>query len=437
MLTDRTTLSDLSILDAESMGPVLEKLNLAATSIGKMRFQKNLCTPLSSVQAIIDRQQTIACIGDVLDSWPTCITNGTLMVIEKFLESPVDPIPEKDSGWNAFFYKLLHGPDYSLALYSAEHCMDLLKGLDEINEILRKEEKPESLKKCLDEINGILNQPDIRPFVHDQSKISKSKKLALAARLRHQWKHELTSLMSLFATLDSWYGMAMAMKTFRLSFPEFTDSENPLFEAEGLFHILLPRPVAADVSLNPKKNFLFLTGANMSGKSTFIKSIGTAAFLAHTGMGVPAKKLRLSRFDGLISNINVTDDIARGESYFFNEVKRIQSAVSRVSEGGHWLVLIDELFKGTNMQDAMKCSLAIIEGLAHSKKSIFVLSSHLYEIAGELQKHDNMLFCYFETEISEKKFVFHYALKPGISSDRIGYRILEQEGVVQMLKKIG
>jgi DNA mismatch repair protein MutS len=174
----------------------------------------------------------------------------------------------------------------------------------------------------------------------------------------------------------------------------------------------------------------------MAGKSTFIKSVGAAVYLAHIGMGVPAKRMRLSFFDGILSNINVTDNIARGESYFFNEVQRIKNTIQKINNGKKWLVLIDELFKGTNVQDAMKCSAAVIKGLIRIKGSLFILSTHLYEIGEELKPFENILFRYFETEAADDQLSFSYQLKEGISNDRLGYLILKREKVVEMLDKL-
>ena len=87
------------------------------------------------------------------------------------------------------------------------------------------------------------------------------------------------------------------------------------------------------MALTPQQNFLFLTGANMAGKSTFIKAVGVAAYMAHLGMAVPAKEMRLSFFDGLLSNIQVEDNIVKGESYFFNEVQRIHKTLEKISDG--------------------------------------------------------------------------------------------------------
>ena len=174
----------------------------------------------------------------------------------------------------------------------------------------------------------------------------------------------------------------------------------------------------------------------MAGKSTMIKAVGAAVFLAHMGMGVPARKMQLSVFDGLLSNINVADNIAKGESYFFNEVQRIKNTINKINDGKKWLVLIDELFKGTNVQDAMKCSLTVIKGLIKIKNSLFILSTHLYEIGDELKTYPNISFKYFETNVLDDQLEFSYQLKEGISNDRIGYVILRREKVVEMLERL-
>jgi len=230
--------------------------------------------------------------------------------------------------------------------------------------------------------------------------------------------------------------MAMAMKRLNLQFPNFSEQDEPLIEAKGLYHILLADPVAYDVELTPHSNFLFLTGANMAGKSTFIKAVGAAVFLAHIGMGVPAASMQLTAFDGVLSNINVEDNIVKGESYFFNEVQRVKNTILKINDHRKWLILIDELFKGTNVQDAMKCSSTVIKGLLKIRNSLFILSTHLYEIAEELKPYPNISFKYFETTIRGEQLEFSYQLKDGISNDRIGYVILKREKVVDMLEKL-
>jgi DNA mismatch repair ATPase MutS len=221
-----------------------------------------------------------------------------------------------------------------------------------------------------------------------------------------------------------------------LRFPVFKDINEPFVQASGLRHILLKHPVSYQISFSQHSNFLFLTGANMAGKSTFIKAMGIALYLAHIGMAVPAHSMELSLFDGIISNIQVSDNIIKGESYFFNEVQRVRNTLLRISDGQKWLVLIDELFKGTNVQDAMRCSSTVIKGLLKINRSLFILSTHLYEIGDELKGFPNITFKYFETTVANDDLYFSYQLKDGISNDRLGYLILKREGVVEMIEKL-
>ena len=175
----------------------------------------------------------------------------------------------------------------------------------------------------------------------------------------------------------------------------------------------------------------------MSGKSTFIKAVGIAAYLAHIGMGVPAKNMKIALLNGMLSNIQVSDNLIKGESYFFNEVQRIKDTITKINDGRKWLVLIDELFKGTNVDDAMKCSRIVIDGLSRIPRSMIILSTHLYEISTQLTHISSIQFRYFETSMTDDRFSFSYQLKEGVSSDRLGYLILKKEGVVKLLEEIG
>ncbi len=110
--------------------------------------------------------------------------------------------------------------------------------------------------------------------------------------------------------------------------------------------------------------------------------------------------------------------------------------IEKINDGKKWLILIDELFKGTNVQDAMKCSSTVIDGLRKMHNSLFILSTHLYEIGEALKVHPNIQFKYFETSVVNDQLQFSYQLKDGISNDRLGYLILKREGVVQLLERL-
>lgn len=437
MLTDQTTLQDLSIY-GKGENEVFEKLSLTVTVRGKQQLQHDFNTPIDSAEKIKEVQQAIIYIGKHLSNWDIYISNGTLMVIERFLETAVNPLPSKPNSYTAFSYKLFSGSDFSLTKYSIRHCFDFLKGMYLLTEKLNKDDCPLVLKEHLINAESLLNRQEFEIIGKhkEAASLTKSQMLQLAWFLKHQFKRPLIQLIDIYARLDAWYGMAKAVKEYDLCFPEITESEFPFIEVKGLYHLLLTNPVAYDISLNEKQNFLFLTGANMAGKSTFIKATGIALFLAHAGMGVPAKNMQISLMHGLLSNINVIDNISKGESYFYNEVKRIKATVAKISTDKKWFILIDELFKGTNVQDAMKCSSTVVEGLVKVRQSLFILSTHLYEIADDLKKFPNIQFKYFETSVKDDQLHFTYQLNDGVSNDRLGYLILKRENVVKMLNDL-
>ena len=438
MEIDKTTLADLVIFDREDEFSIFNKINFTVTSRGKEQLKKNISSPLPNIEAIKEVQQTLLYILSKKEKWPLVISNGTIMVVERFYESNIDPIPTKPNTVSAFSYKILHSHDFSLVKYSVRHAFDFIKGMKQVVAFFLQDDTPSLLKNQLENAKKILEKEALNIIAENKTaaNLLPAQMLELAYFIRYKFKNNMLDLLSIFGKLDAWYGMSMAVEKYQLTMPSFIKDELPQLEAENLYHLMLHDPVSYNVQLNKSKNFLFLTGANMAGKSTFIKACGTAVYIAHTGMGVPAQHMKLSFFDGILSNINVIDNIARGESYFFNEVQRIKATVQKVSDGKKWLILIDELFKGTNVQDAMKCSSTVIEGLLKIKNSIFILSTHLYEIGDDLKKHPNIAFNYFETAVEDDQLSFSYQLKEGISNDRLGYLILKKEGVVKMLEDI-
>ena len=175
----------------------------------------------------------------------------------------------------------------------------------------------------------------------------------------------------------------------------------------------------------------------MSGKSTLIRSLGVCAYLAHIGMAVPAKEVSISYLDTIISNMQIEDNIYKGESYFFAEVQRIKNTAQQIVQTPYNLVLMDELFKGTNVHDAYECTQAVIQALVKSKTNIMALSTHLYELGQQFEQQSNIQFKYCETTLGvDQSFQFTYQLKEGVSNDRIGYIVLQKEGVLDLLGKI-
>ncbi|HEU5365863.1 MAG TPA: DNA mismatch repair protein MutS [Hanamia sp.] len=438
METDKTTLHDLSIFNHEEEFSVFDKLNFTRTTGGREKLRQIFNRSLNDIDSINNVQKTLQLILANKDRWPLLVSNGTVMMIYKFYESSIDEPPARPTPFTAYFYKLLHAPDFSLIKYSIGHAFDFIKGMQQIVGVFLNDETPLNLKKVLQKAQVLIEKHQFHSIskFDKASDLSSHEMLSFAYYIRYHYKQNFLELVDIYSQLDAWYGMAVAVNELKLSFPVFISSNEPVLKAKNLYHILLHEPVAYDVELNQNHNFIFLTGANMAGKSTFIKAVGSAVFLAHIGMGVPAESLHLSLFDGLLSNINVVDNIVKGESYFYNEVQRIKNTILKVNDGRKWLILIDELFKGTNVEDAMKCSTVVIEGLIKIKRSLFILSTHLYQIGENLKGYPNIDFKYFETEVTDGNLIFNYQLKDGVSNDRLGYLILKKEKVIELLEEL-
>lgn len=437
MQVDKVTQNDLAIFHSDEEQSVFHHLNHTLTNGGRQYLRYLLDNPLNSIDKIIDTQKTIQHLKKIIDQWPISPTNGTIMVLEKFYESPIDSYPKIPETFNSFWYRFFHQSDYSLTLFTIQHAIDFFQGMKKIVDLTNNIESKGELYKISEKISHLLNKAIIQEMIQkNKHKIQPADVLTYANFIKHRYKSDVFELIHLYCKLDAYLSLAKAGVKYDFSFPEMIDHHEPFAVADGLFHFMIPIPVAYSIDFSVKENFLFLTGANMAGKSTFIKAVGIAFYLAHIGMSVPAKKMKLSYFDGLLSNIQVTDNIAKGESFFFNEVQRIKNTIERISDGKKWIILIDELFKGTNQQDAVKCSTTVIEGLRKLPTALFVLSTHLYEIGAPLQQYSNIQFKYFETAVKDDQLLFSYQLKNGISNDRLGFLILKREGVVGMLENL-
>ena len=139
MQVDKTTLADLSIFHNEEEQSVFYHLNHTQTNGGREQLRYLLAHPLSSLEEIQDTQQSIQQLMQVMEQWPITVTNGTIMVIERFYESQINPFPDHPNTVNSFIYKIINAPDYSLIRYTVEHAIDFVKGLHIIIELLKEQ----------------------------------------------------------------------------------------------------------------------------------------------------------------------------------------------------------------------------------------------------------------------------------------------------------
>lgn len=439
MLVDNITLYDLSIFHREDEQSLFSKIDHTRTSAGKAELKKKFTRPFSEINDILQVQEILSFIGTRLDAWPARITNGTLLVIEKFLDDNPNALPEKPNPVNAMLYKWLHPAEHAMIRFSMQQLFECFKGFEALHAFFSAWQRPRILDDVLQRSEKILRDNRLKGLhsLPTYDALSPAEILHYGNIFHGEMAADLQTLIEVYGKLDAWYAMAKANHHLGLQLPLFTEDAEPMISAKGLWHLMLKEPVGYDLEMNPHSNFIFLTGANMAGKTTLIKAVGLSTYLAHLGMGVAAQSMKLSLFEGILSNITVEDNLIKGESYFFNEVRRIRETITRISDGKRWLILIDELFKGTNIQDAMKCSLAVIRGLIKMRNGLFILSTHLYEIGDELKDLSSISFKYFETHLTENELRFSYQLKEGISQDRMGYLILQKEGVTSLLENIG
>jgi DNA mismatch repair ATPase MutS len=232
--------------------------------------------------------------------------------------------------------------------------------------------------------------------------------------------HELEALNSLanFAYLNPHY-----------TFPELI-TETGRLTARNLGHPLL-RPeakVCNDFELSHEQRIVILTGSNMAGKSTFLRTIGVNLILAYAGAPVNADHLQTSLFR-LFTCIKVSDSVQDGLSYFYAEVKRLQAllAATRVDDLPV-LFLIDEIFRGTNSRERLIGSRSYIRALSLTT-SMGLIATHdleLIKLADEIEGVTNR---HFREEVHDSRMVFDYRLRPGPCPTTNALTIMRLEGL--------
>ncbi len=439
MQNDKTTLRDLSIFASDGSGDVFALIDHTATQAGRDMLRRHVQNPPATYEQLKELQDAVKFWAAHQHLWPTVILNGTLVMLDKYFES-ADSITTPPSGLtlslNSFLQKFFNRQEYFFIQFSLSHLSDFLKGCTELANIADSKDVPPLL---LRELNLIKDELQHR-LVPDVMGITKQTKFARLSQLNYRARREMKNmvyrLIASYARLDAWRSMAQATTDNGWVFPELLPETTVCFETTALRHPLINNPVAYDLTFDNSRNFLLLTGANMSGKTTFMRALGVGGLLAHLGMGVPAKAMRVSFLQGIITNMQVEDNILRGESYFYAEVQRMKQTAEKLLQHKSHLVLMDELFKGTNVHDAFECTRAVVEGLLHHPNHLMILSTHLYEVAQQFSDNSKIMFSYFVTNMSDTgNYKFTYELRNGISNDRIGYRILQQEGVIRLLNE--
>lgn len=436
MNIDKVTLDDLSFLQGEhSVFSLIKEGCTTQEGVGVLR--QHVLRPPSSLAQLLAYQDAVRFWMNHSEKWPPKVSNGTIVMVQKFYETAEISV-EKPNSLSLLVaelkQKLFHQKSHSYLLFSISHLADFLKGCFELTTLMA-EQPPRMIWDLLQQLAKSCAGSLIRQIIQTNEHTGNREWLEIAYQSKKQIRTQVFQMIQVFAKLDALHAMAVVSEKNNWQMPEVLPAEALNYEVTQLVHPLINHPKGYDLSLNQKERFLFLTGANMSGKSTLLYALGIGALLAHLGMGVPAQSMKISFLEGIITNMHIEDNVLLGESYFFAEVQRMKNTAQKLKDNPYHLVLMDELFKGTNGYDAYECSLAVIKGLLSRKNNLMALSTHLSELYDSLKDAPGLAFRYCRTDIDETgRYSFTYQLMEGVSNDRIGFLVLKKEGILDLLK---
>lgn len=193
--------------------------------------------------------------------------------------------------------------------------------------------------------------------------------------------------------------------------------------------------VPSDLALGRERRVAIVTGSNMSGKSTFLRTVGVNAVLGGSGAPVCASRMEMDRFR-IHSSMRVEDSLREEVSTFFQELRRIKGIADAVSEGIPVLFLIDEIFSGTNSRDRIAGARGVLKGLA-GPESLGLVSTHDLELC-ELADRGDVRFAnfHFREEFDGDRIVFDYVLRDGPSPTRNALHLIRLAGIRTVAEEI-
>jgi len=435
---DSHTLKDLEVFQAEgSADSLFDLYNSTKTQGGAQILRHRMENPFADKLSILQIQKSISYIrryNEVFRKLGFWITGR----VERYQRDPLMFVLQQNrAGFviAATILKLFDGHHYHRIFRGVQFTSLLVNSHREFLKQIESDQPEGELGRLVEGIKLILNRPRFLevPEIELQGR-RYLKILRLDQSFRVYEKEKVQELMQLTYEIDALRSLADATSKYGYSMPEILDGPTRIL-GSGLVHPQVENAIANEVGLDQEKRMLFLTGPNMAGKTTYLRAISTALYLGHLGMGVPATNFAFTPVDRLFSSISISDNVHTGTSYFLAEVLRIKSISSAVADGLRVIAIMDEPFKGTNVRDALEASLAIIERLESKNNCLFLFSSHLIELDEEFPSTMGIIKCHFEAEESEGELTFDYLLHSGVSNQRLGMRVLSEQGVFALLDK--
>jgi len=463
MRVDQESLRDLGVV---SMVPgeedVRSFLDRTASARGRKALFRRLTEPLASVEEIEEVQEALRFLMSHPGLSHLLLADVDMRGLDRYLhlnhtslERRIAPLERLEAEWVRF--------------RDADHVDKVGRGVEGIRLVM---EASRRLARALDAGPALLSSMAawLRAFLDGEvgstvaAHMERGGELVEVLRLdryvRGQGKDEFLEVIRVLAELDALVSMAKATEELGYVLPRFGgegegEGEDqgvggdgmanggtgavgggPVMELEGAWHPFVPDPVPNDLRFSAGTRLAFLTGPNMAGKSTYLKAVGITVHLAHCGMGVPARSLRLGFFSRLLSAVRTTDNVREGVSFFQAEARRIRTILDALGDDLPCFVLIDEPFQGTNVKDAREATLLVLNGFDAVSSSCFVVASHLVEVADHVRGFTSSQLLRFEAGFEGGKLVFSYRIQRGVSDQLLGMRVLEREGVLDALSRL-
>ena len=420
--TDDQTIEDLRLFAKREQKGIYDIYNNATTRGGELLLEKMFRNPLSDQEAITARSGIIGAFAKMRTVFP--FEPALLDSVEKYMSQDHE---HKDGQRSTLGEKEIGNG--VTAIIELLHVLFTFLKQGDITRI-------DQLKRESIAILTLLQDPILEPVFKERpkSKLSYAAMTAFDILFRVKARPQVMTALDFIYQLDVFIAVAAVANTRNFVFPVARPKGSNLLKVEGVYHPELKEPVPNSLEMHTGKSVVFLTGANMAGKSTFLRSYSTAVYIAHMGFPVAAASMEFSVMDGVYTTINLPDNLGIGASHFYAEVLRVKKVAAELGAGKSLFVLFDELFRGTNVKDAHEGTVAITHAFAGKNTSLFIISSHIVEAGDELKQKSNIAFHYLPTRMNGTVPEYTYTLETGITDDRHGMIIIRNEGILETLK---
>lgn len=436
---DKQTLNDLAIFGNGRNKSVYDIFNKTYTRGGAALLEDMFLYPLSEQDEINQRIDVIKYYKNNGVKFP--FSANIFDAIEFYLSNTDKrtQLLNRDNNLSHHVKNVLgSNTEYSQLQQGIVGCIRLLNTLDIFLTQTGGDVKNETINEINTNLRTLLNHNAWSWYKKesDKKKLSYESAVEYDRILRFEEREMFRKILHYIYMIDVYTAVAAVATERGFVFPVAVEVEKNHFDIKGAFHPFLEYPIANDLWVDANSNIIFLTGANMAGKSTFMKSLGISIFLAHVGFPIPAEEMSFSPRSGMYTTINLPDNLNMGYSHFYAEVLRLKTVAQEVNKTPRLIIIFDELFRGTNVKDAYDATIAVTQAFAEIKDCIFLISTHIME-AGEVLKTscNNINYIYLPTIMEGSVPKYTYKIVPGITDDRHGMVIINSERILEIINK--